>query len=125
MPTPQQVHPFLADGTLMVMPSLLLLALLSAACPTEEGLVDLEQVASSASHRFLPAEGVGRELILCDAVEGNVEEEDGEDEVLLCGPCRAIEDRRLPTRLADFPLSPFDLSIGLRRQSLRAPPRSE
>jgi hypothetical protein len=104
----------------MVMPSLLLLVLLSAAGPADRGAVDFEPVAA-ASHQFVPAHDLDGTLVLRDAVEGNVEE-DGEDEILLCRPCRATEDYRLPAHRADFPQAPFPLSKGTRRRSLRGPP---
>lgn len=109
----------------MVMPALILFALLSASGSPEPGDVDCEPVALAPHLLLLPAQDHDSDFLLGDAMEVNVEEEDGEDEFLLGRPCHETEGHGLSTRLIAYPQPLFLRSQGIRGRSLRGPPHTE
>jgi hypothetical protein len=106
----------------MIMPSLLLLALLSLGRPADQGPVDLRQVPS-APHELLPASDAGTDLAPSDPAEGSVDDEE-EEEALPEGHSHAIADDGPLHYLGELRAPPLLRPDGNRHKPLRGPPRS-
>jgi hypothetical protein len=103
----------------MVTPALLLMALLSVGQPTGHDAVELRPVRAP-SHELLPPHDAPRERIRLEAVEDR--EEDGEDEALPSGFCRAIDESGPPPYLIHLHPAPLHPSTESRHRPLRGPP---
>src|SRR5436305_867825 len=100
----------------MVTPALFLLAILSLGQPTNEAAVDLGP-DPAASAEWLSPHDAERDLIPCEAIAEDLEE-DGEEEALPCDSWRAIEESRPPADRSDSQQSPLHPSTVGRHRPL-------